>query len=317
MPRLDALPTQADPVFLVAARRSGTTLMRVMLNAHPEILFFNRWEEAADAIAALPCPPETLHELKGLEPFRAADTGAFAEGAGARIAEAREAAGRRLFGATCHIGFLELLKVWPRARFIHLVRDPRDVVISFRSLGWSTHPFCAANAWDAAERHWDELCSRTEATQRFELRYEDLVVRPEAELERLCGFLGLPYTAQMFDYTETTSYSYPKSELAERWRGKLSKRECAWVEASVRGLMESRGYAASVPPRSFGAISRAWFAVQDWVGVRLHRVRARGLSHVVLSRLVQSFGSRAMKARFAAAEKHRHEQRVKTLEKRY
>ena len=317
VPENAAPPGGAAPVFLVGARRSGTTLMRVMLNAHPEILFFNRWEEAADAIAALPASSDGLHSLKGLEPFRAADVASFAQAANERIAQARTAAARPLFGATCHIGFLELLKVWPDARFVHLIRDPRDVAISFRSLGWSAHPFCAASAWETAERDWERLCELTQAEQRFDLRYEDLVARPEAELQRLCRFLGLAYTDKMFDYTETTSYSYPKKELAERWRGKLSERECMWIESSVAEFLEARGYAPSVPARRFGGGARAWFALQDWFGVRSRRVKSRGLGRVLLGRLVRSFGSHAMKQRFEAAEQSRHEAHVKSLEKRY
>ena len=87
-----------------------------------------------------------------------------------------------------------LLRLWPRARFVVLVRDGRDVALSLRRM-----PFGPNNAWAAAQ--WWARGIRAGARAQREhpgavltLRYEDLAQRPEEEVRRLCAFLGLSYS---------------------------------------------------------------------------------------------------------------------------
>jgi hypothetical protein len=88
--------------------------------------------------------------------------------------------------------------------------------------------------------------------QLAEVRYEDLVRRPEAELARLCEFLGLTYDPAMLTYDRDTTYSKPDPSLAEQWRRKMTTREVQLVEAACGDLLRRRGYPPSgnlpIPP---------------------------------------------------------------------
>ena len=90
-----------------------------------------------------------------------------------------------------------LLRLWPHARFVVLVRDGRDVALSLRRM-----PFGPNNAWAAAQ--WWARGIRAGARAQREhpgavltVRYEDLAQRPREEVRRLCTFLGLDYADDM------------------------------------------------------------------------------------------------------------------------
>ncbi len=84
--------------------------------------------------------------------------------------------------------FHRTLEAFPDARFVHLVRDGRDVVDSL--VRRSHTPFRAATRWLCAVAAAQELSS---LPGFYELRYESLVQAPESELRRLCAFLGEPF----------------------------------------------------------------------------------------------------------------------------
>ncbi|MDQ3645989.1 MAG: sulfotransferase, partial [Actinomycetota bacterium] len=100
-----------------------------------------------------------------------------------------------------HIPFLADL--FPDARFVHLVRDGRNVALSYADV-----PFGPKTVSEAA-RLWARRVSAGMAAGRtlppgryIELCYEDLVEDPEGEAKGLCTFLELPFDADMLDYTE-------------------------------------------------------------------------------------------------------------------
>jgi hypothetical protein len=87
----------------------------------------------------------------------------------------------------------------PEARFIHVIRDGRDVTLSIKDLWWGP------NSIDEAAEWW---LARVRAARRqavdlryyLEVRYEDLVIRPEPELRAICRFLELSWDSCMLDY---------------------------------------------------------------------------------------------------------------------
>ena len=83
-----------------------------------------------------------------------------------------------------------LAAMFPDARFIHIFRDGRDVAKSFQAVGWFG-PWLHANTRQWTEAiDWNSRLSRSEIAGRiFQLRYEDLVLEPEATLRKVCAFL--------------------------------------------------------------------------------------------------------------------------------
>ena len=139
------------------------------------------------------------------------------------------------------------MAVWPDARFIHLVRDGRDVCLSIEAYGWTGNAYTAADWWIDAERSWDNLCREVPADHRFEVRFEELIERPEAALESICQFLNLDYSSQMLDYPIDTTYVEPSRQRTDRWR-RSNPETIALIEARLGRMLARRQYESSGLP---------------------------------------------------------------------
>lgn len=212
---------------IVGAPRSGTTLLRLMLDAHPDlaippetsfVVAAAALDESRDDVRArfvdtvTTYPPhapnwndfgvarEALAEaVQGLQPFTVADgLRAFYRLYAQRFNKPRW--GEKTPDYSLHIGVMGSLL--PEARFIHLIRDGRDVAASWRQQ-WFTpghEPEVLAHAWVdrvQAARH-----AGLGHARYTEVLYEDLVKRPEPVLRRLCQFLDLPWSIQMLNHQE-------------------------------------------------------------------------------------------------------------------
>jgi hypothetical protein len=207
--------TFADPVFVLCNGRSGSTLLRFLLDAHPE----------------LACPPET--NLPGLC-VQLATVWSLIEGAPlsanrgdeppevpeAAIVGVRETMDRMVGSYLARRGkkrycdkslgtarYAPLLaRVYPRAQFVCVYRHPMDVIASGLEAcpwglnGYGFDPYIAAtpgNAVMALANFWADNVRETLAAEErfpaqcFRLRYEDLVADPEATAAELFAFLGV------------------------------------------------------------------------------------------------------------------------------
>src|SRR5690606_30898833 len=117
------------------------------------------------------------------------------------LIQARDQAGKSLVGATVHRHFDRLLWLWPDARFIHLVRDPRDVARSCIGMGWAGNVWTGVERWVTAEQLWDRLRHRLTEARMLEVRYEDLLAAPDRVLARTCAFVGVDYAPAMLTYS--------------------------------------------------------------------------------------------------------------------
>jgi hypothetical protein len=298
--------------FVVGCGRSGTTLVRALVDAHPAIAVppeshfvpvlaprrgapfdrdafaaglaasdrFALWgmDRAAVAAALAPLPPEAGY-ADGVRAVFAA----WAAGRG------KDRYGDKTPGYVVHLPLIAGL--FPEAVVVHVVRDARDVAASFVSLGW------AATVEDAA-LHWALRVGRGRRAGRalgpgryHELRYEDLVADPEAVLRALCLAIDLPFAPAMVDHragaaeiARTTSHPDYHRHLAEPvradirdWRRDLAPAQVARVELVAGRLLDDLGY-----PRSGIAPSsrdRAEVAARRarWEAHRVAtRVRGRG-----------------------------------------
>ena len=257
-PGLEESSTRAAtrPIFLVGCVRSGTTLLRLMLDHHPEVAFLHEFEFAVDLIDDRGRFPDlaAFHDYlgchrifldSGLELDRGLD---FAGLVDSFLRQKRDRAGKPIVGATVHDHFGRLTRVWPEARFIHLIRDGRDVSRSIVKEGWAGNAYEASKLWMKAEGQWAELARRTPADRRVEVHYEDLVEHPEEALGRLCSFLGVGYDPAMLRYPEDTTYGPPSPALIGQWRDAPAD-EVALIEARIGDELSRLGYPPSGRPR--------------------------------------------------------------------
>lgn len=96
-----------------------------------------------------------------------------------------------------------LARLWPGARFVHLVRDGRNVALSYADVPFGPKTVAKAAALWATRVRTGIEAGRGLAGERYlEIRYEDLVDDAEGEAKDLCDFLGLEFDSGMLDYTE-------------------------------------------------------------------------------------------------------------------
>jgi hypothetical protein len=244
------------PLTLVGSMRSGTTMLRLMLDGHPEIAFNSEFEYAFDLMtdeASWPSPAAfraylNHHPFSRQEGWVINPALNYPELVDSLLRQKRDRDGKALVGATVHLDFDRVLRVWPDARFIHLLRDGRDVARSSIQMGWAGNMYTAVENWVQAEQLWLDLGRRVPADRLYELKYEDLVAHPEATLTALCRFIGVPYDPAMLSYPEHTTYDLPSAAFAHQWRTKLTPAEVALAEARIGPMLVERGYELSGHP---------------------------------------------------------------------
>ena len=223
-------------LFLLGSPRSGTKLLRDLLDRHPRVAFLRweteclpywaarwpRWERPDTpgafgrfATRAATSPYFHYRATEGrLDPvdwrvWRAACRGDFsAPGVFAGLArlETGAADGPGLIWgdkSPSYLRHLPRLAAWfPRARFVLIHRDVRDAAVS-AARAWGKSPLRYAGRWCrdllAARRAGRALGARS-----VEVAYEDLIAEPERELRRLCAALGLAFVPDMLTPTGTS-----------------------------------------------------------------------------------------------------------------
>lgn len=227
------------PIFIVACPRSGTTLLQLMLHAHPRIaippenrFFLDVYRERA-TFGDLRDPSARLAVADRILAWeRFADLKVAPEVVRERIVE-----GPPTLGSALGVVFREyaalygkprwgdkrpaylyhlptLLRLFPDAQIIHIVRDGRDCVASIQSMPWwQTGKVGAVTAWlqsmDLARR----ARARLRADQFYEVHYERLVVEPRAELEALCAFLGEAFSDDMLEPHRQAGAAVPEYKV--------------------------------------------------------------------------------------------------------
>jgi hypothetical protein len=119
-----------------------------------------------------------------------------------------------------------LLKIFPEARFIHIVRDYRDNFVSIRNVDFEL-PFISVTTskWRYFVKKFRQAAGRYPGTHK-EIRYEDLVSRPEEVFSELCRFIGIPFSPVPFDFYKKSSEVlkiYP-NELILKYHSSLLKK---------------------------------------------------------------------------------------------
>ena len=293
---------QEPPFFLVGSERSGTTLLRLMLSHHPRIECAPEFEFLVDAL-----PESGWPDLAGYADYLATnrifvpheltvDVGlGYQELAASFVRQYCERSGKPVHGATCHHHFERLPRVFPDARFVHLVRDGRDVARSCIGMGWAANVWFGAERWLDALDSWQRLRAQLEPDRFCEVRYEDLIREPEQELDRVAGFLGEGFDPAMFGYVDGTTYDLPDPKLIEQWRRKLSQDELGLLEARIGRQLRSYDYPESgVPATAVGAARQARLTLDNRLGL-FRRNRAKyGIPLMLKGRLARGLGLKGL-----------------------
>jgi len=243
--------------FLVGAERSGTTLLRLMLSHHPNLTWLSEFEYVVDYFkedGMFPTTEEFNHSVRldrlyvghqSKYGIRSLEEGAYPHVADDLLEQIRQTTGCEVIGATIHRHFDRLLRIWPDALIVRIVRDGRDVARSRIGMGWAGNVWTAAGVWVREEALWDSIEPLLDEGQVITVRYEDLVADPQLVLGQICRFLGVDYSEKMLSYPATSTYGPPDGSLAFQWRNSLTSKEISLVESVQREMLERRGYLLS------------------------------------------------------------------------
>jgi Sulfotransferase family len=289
--------------FVVGVARSGTTLLRLQLDAHPALALppetgfgalagesLTR-EQLVDRLTELPTWPDLGLEREDVrQAFDAAPEWSTGEGLRAcyRLYAARHDKERWGDKTPGHARYMrEISAALPEARFIHLIRDGRDVAASLRGL-----PFAPGDGSIAAiARHWRDTCHFArragEAVPHYiEVRYEELITEPEATLRRICEFIDLDFDESMLQAHERAEERLremrsariapggsieladgtrlevrttrpPDPSRAGRWGTGLTEHEVARFERYAAGTLIEFGYEPSYAPKGAAPCDRS------------------------------------------------------------
>jgi len=289
----------SQPIFIVGAERSGTTVLRLMLDHHPQIAFHHEFEYAVDWIPDNGCWPPLKDYCQWLETDRIFQASNFVidhslnypQLINSFLCQKRDRDQKPVVGATVHRHFDKLVQIWPDARFIHIIRDARDVARSSIGMGWAGNVWTGVERWIEAEILWEKVCQTVPEEQRIEVRYENLISDSVNTLTNLCEFMGLSYNPAMLSYAQTTSYSLPNPKLIYQWRKKLSATEMQLVEARTGNMLVERGYELSgLPSLKVSSFGELRLKLQDWWARLQFRLKRLGLPLFVSDYLSRNLG---------------------------
>jgi hypothetical protein len=284
------MPSQS-PIFVIGTGRSGTTLLRLMLSAHPRIYItheasFYVWEALYRRKAPrrefleyffqthsyrwLRLDPArvTAHLPDPLPPER------IGEAYAAVMREKAAQYGRVRFGdkTPSHSSHLaRIFEDFPDARVVHIVRDPRGTALSLSRMPWA----CASLRANAI---FCELERRGVAKYRdriLSIRLEDLLAEPRATMGRVLDFVGEPWDDAVLDHDRhlpdrNDMPPLPWLESSAQARGAAGAQWSALTPLQVRAIegvaatiMKESGYAPAVVAAEPGRWALFWNAVRE------------------------------------------------------
>jgi hypothetical protein len=287
---------ETRPIFVFGCARSGTSLVSRILNRHPNIAVpfechvfnayapllrlygdlgerRNRERLVTDVLASYPFRhwqprPDPRAVLDEVEGDRLADV------FDAILETWTHSVGKRRWGEKSpkHIEYWEQLRAaHPDAQVVHVVRDGRDVAVSLlRARFGPKTVFKAAEYWRDYLLEVDHLKRSTRPEDVFEMRYEELVSDPAANVRALCEFLNEPYSDDLLRYYEGAE-PYPTDDrnlenlrrpiLRDNtggWRSALSGPEVGIFESVAGEMLERYGYDCQAPRQRLSPAREAY-----------------------------------------------------------
>ncbi|HWW69344.1 MAG TPA: sulfotransferase [Duganella sp.] len=305
-----ALVLPSNPVLLGGENRSGTTLLSILLDSHPDLVVgpeidFTEPVDLGPHILAVcdlmdrhdprlagatkdsvdPAWYDGAHFVVQCERFglgrddlrnlvaslmAARGTDLSAPGDRCRLIDAigefrREQTGARRWGLKLQRKIQDIgsyAAIWPHAHFIHIIRDGRDLAASHLK----TVPDWGYRTVAEAAYGWLEVVTRPRLAapdgRYLEVRYEDLVARPRATIERMLDHLGLPWDESVLHHAEhrhalfDKPWDHPAAEAAGkplstgrngRYLQDLTPGEIKEFERIAGTELERLGYGLSAP----------------------------------------------------------------------
>ncbi len=299
------------PIFILGAPRSGTTLLQYLFKSHPKVSIpgeeshfiipfykkFKNIELSKKKIVSILmemkkmrpqffCEQvnpalvinDTLIDNMGLENVH--DFPSLVQ----RLYQYNaESEGKVIWGDKTPYYILHiklLLEMFPDARFIHVLRDGRDVALSVLD---RKHDFfiynlyMAAKTWEFYVKTGREQGVKLRNDQYCEVKYEELVSRPGEVMKSLCDFIQIEYTAKVLDFdrpkslttnllkkTPMIQQAISKSNTA-KWKRNLTSDKIELFDSSVGALLAELGYPVAPCVSELPLVKRGYYRVNNYI----------------------------------------------------
>ena len=234
------------PIFMIGTQRSGSNLLRLMLNQLPEVAaphpphilqrlmpmvagygdlqvpanFMRLVEDVCQLVELNPVPWEGV-TLDRQEVARRCRTPSVVAVFGAVYDIMAETRGAQTWccKSLANINYLSDIENYFRdgAKYIYLYRDGRDVAVSFcKAVVGEKHFYHIAKEWAATQQIALGMRERIGPSRFFGVRYEDITAQPESTMQQLCKFLGYRYTPSMLSFHKTDE-AKKAAESSDLW----------------------------------------------------------------------------------------------------
>lgn len=272
----------SSPFFIVGSGRSGSTLLRVILCAHSKVTIPPETYYITPLVKQLPINSvlsrnQTDQAIEIITThYRWPDMGMSKEYLVGQLADKEslslsditnvvyefhlEKDHKQIWGDKTppYISIVPvLLELYPDAKFVHLIRDGRDVTRSFQRTGWYG-PWIKDNTkeWrDAITQYNRYKCERPDI-DIYEIKYESLVMDTEKTIRDLCVFLEIAFEPGMLGWESAIEGKIPSREAhihkklarkpspadINRWMSEMTKREVFITESFAWKELQSAGY---------------------------------------------------------------------------
>lgn len=285
------------PVF-VGSGRSGTTLLRTIFNAHPDLAMAHEPQFMGTVVRKRRALQrggfdlgrflETIYKNSnyrrmelGREELEAAlssdPPGNLPDAVRAVFSLWAEGQGKPLYGDKTPgyiIQIPELARLFPEARFVNVVRDGRNVALSYLERPWGPSTIAEGALYWRSRVGRGRRAGRALGPARYiEVRYEDLVADTEAQVRRVCEFLDLPWKPEMLRYHEDAArfvadshepdafrnVARPPTKGTRDWSEVMTDSEIAVFDAIAGDLLRDLGYETrSVSPSPRARLRARW-----------------------------------------------------------
>ena len=262
--------TRKPPVFIGGASRAGTTLLRVILDSHPQIVsgpefkitpvlgwLLERCQERGAKLADAGTSKNSV--LQGFRSFFLELWEPLHSASGkSRLAEKTP--------DNCQV-FRALHEIFPESPIIHVIRDGRDVIASLLNQEWLEHGTeeiikhtrdlnAAAHLWVNRVQSGRQLQSHPTGKDRyFEIRYEDIIQNPQESLKSLFDFLEEDWDPSVLDFhkVERNLAGEPSADQVVkplyasakgRWESDLKPEDKPLIKEIAGDLLVELGYVA-------------------------------------------------------------------------
>jgi len=267
------------PIFVIGVARSGTSLLSLLLDAHSAIaipyeshfivpfagkhLDFSTTQSRTIIVQEILRQKYVKHWDVKLEvdDFDIGNCSSLANTIHELYSAYARKRGKLIWGdkTPSYVTEIDTLhRLFPNAKYIHLIRDGRDVAASLQKQWWGPKDFVSAiEYWERSVVLATKMLRMLPSSQRIMLRFEDLIINPEEEIQKVLSFLGLEYEESMLNsYYQSTESKVgsratlhhsnlahpPSKDQCFKWKRTLPKADQAIAHEIAGRLLKDLGY---------------------------------------------------------------------------